>query len=378
MSRVKLLSGNIDSIPIEGVDIEDNYLNFSDSFNTDEIEATIKALSNPPSIQGEFETYEPNQKDLDLAQEKVRKEVDMGDYGFFRFIASSTRMDLHRHKFTRKFLSGFRDQYKEGRTMLFQHKHDYGIGQTFDARIIKAEDGEYELEVKFFIHPEAKIPSGIPAIDAINSGTYKRASVGFIAKMSKYIPASESQDKEGYFIYDETKSLSVLELSIVAMGANTDAKIKSTPAGLPTFGKIENEKDILMKDIELKSIGKTIEVSDEVFKTLQEVDELNISLQGQVKELEGKLKEFTEKEEEDRKELAEDFVQKSLQLNPDASEPEKEAIRKEAELLSNAPELIKGKIDQLNQKISAKKNVTDPGKGKRKDDSGDPYEGFLN
>lgn len=376
MSRVKILTGEIDTLPIEGVKVRDNYLDFPDTFEIGEVEATLKALSNPPSIQVDIESYQPTQKDLDLAKSKT-KSGDIENYGFFRFIASSTRMDLHRHRFTRKFLVGFRDQYKEGRTMLFQHKHDHGIGQTFDSRVVKADDGEYELEVKFFIHPEARLPTTMTVIDAINSGTYKRASVGFIAKMSKYIPASESEDKEGYFIYDETKSLNVLELSIVAMGANTDAKIKSTPSGVITFGEIEqDQKNLSMKDIELKSLGKTIQVPGEVFKTLQEVDQLNITLKGENEALKGTLKTYQDKEKEQREALVNEFVNKSLQLNPDLTDEAKEAIKKEAELLSAAPELIESKIKGLNEKLAKKKNPTKPGKKEREED-GDPYEGFV-
>ena len=367
MKRVRILSGNIDPSLIPGAKVVGDYLHIPESFEINETKSALKAIANPPEIEGEFEPYTPTTKDIELAQEKTSKGTDMEDYGFFRFTVSSTRMDMHRHKFTRKFLTGFRDQYKEGRTMLFQHKHDYGIGQTFDARIVKADDGEYELEVKFFIHPEAKIPSGIPAIEAINSGTYKRASVGFVAKMSKYIPASESEDKEGYFIYDEVKSLTALELSIVAMGANKDALVKSTPSDLPTFGEIEQSGNkSQMKDIELKSIKKTIQVPEEVFATLQEVDQLNVKLQGEVKGLKESLEGYQAKEKEEREALVNEFVNKSLQLNPDLTDPEKEDIKKEAGLLSGAPELIRGKIKELNQKIESKKNQLNPDKKEKK------------
>lgn len=357
-----------------------DYLLFPDEWSDERVIDVTKRLTRPQienfiPIQKKFK---PEKSDFDRVRKITGQESD--DFGFFLGIASSTRIDSTRDKFTKPVLERFEKHYREGRTVLFMHDGNFGVGATYDAYIEEADDSEYELFVKFYILPKAKTPANIEVKQALDTGIYTRLSVAFRAKVTAYIDSEQSTDGQGYWVFGEPDSLITKEVSIVDMGANLDAVLKSGKSSSDephTFDPIIiKDSKMKLKEVTLKSLDdKTIEVGENYVDAIKQIDTALGNLQKQ-------LKKYEDAEAEKLKALKDDYIAKFNQLNPEATEAEKTRAKELSEALPE--KLLKEDVENMNLRIQSQKtsgNLDTTVKEKEKDSDGgneDPRLAYLN
>jgi len=289
----------------------------------------------------------------------IVKNQDIEGFGNYVSIASSTRIDFERDKFGESLLQEMAKQYEEGRTVVFMHNASMGIGRTYAAKVVDGQNGDKELEVKFYINPNAQLPTG-NAKELIDTGVYSRLSVSVFARPTDYIEADKSPDGKPFYSFQSGEGAAVKELSLVDMGMNADAQIlkgygqKSTSDAPPTFP--ENQKDAMeLTKYKIKSFDdKSIELPDSAIEVVK-------SLDSEVRDLREKVKGFEDKAKEDLQKLEKVYQAKALQLIKDPTEKHKKQLEMEAKAFSSNPDLLKIKIDALEKQIAkAKSNQLTP------------------
>ena len=122
----------------------------------------------------------------------------------------------------------------------FNHSSYHLIGHVSDAKKVKKE-----LRVTIFVLKDATLPSGVKVIDAIDSGSLKAVSIGFMLK--KWEPKDVDDPWGGWII----KECELLEVSIVSIPANPEALlVKSHIAG--------------MKDEDITKFFKSLDVTSPI------------------------------------------------------------------------------------------------------------------
>ena len=242
----------------------------------------------------EVRKYSASKSDYDKIAEKVADGVDIEAFGVYSVLASSTRTDSTRDRFTRKVLNAMATHYKEGRTIVLgSHHRDTGIGKSFDATVSKAADGEYELTVKFYVPPGARTTTGANAKDMLDSGIYPRASImAYWAEDPQVKVSGEGSDR--VWEYPSAAGMQTIHLAILDMGANHDAVMKSlnsksdtdTGGNLPPKNN-ENPKNPEMEKlpynlIALKMSGELEVKPASVQALLEEADGEAVKLKNQI------------------------------------------------------------------------------------------------
>ena len=220
-----------------------------------------------------FASYQASADDRKKVASILGKaEEEVAAYGIYRVLASSSRKDYQDDRLSKAVLERMGQQYAEGYTVTLMHSPSIGIGSTFEYEISDAGDGQTELFVKFYVSPDAQLPSG-NAVKLLNDGVYRRVSIASLMRMTAYVPA-EKDGEQGYFWYDEPDTVQVLELAVVHMGMNRDAKMASVGTsdfwGSDTFGQIHEETDTDMEKIKVILPGDVeVELENSAAEPLQ-------------------------------------------------------------------------------------------------------------
>lgn len=240
-------------------------------------------------------------------------------YGFYEAIAAESLIDRDRDVLRLGFLEILAKRYKEGRSVVDSHSWNHRIGYTFDAYVQDhpTKTGEYQLIVRFYVSPDAKMISGSNAKSEIDAGLVRRLSISYFAPEYKYVSSEADGNVYGrsYWVYDtpmETSEseIEVPEISMVAMGAQPGARIKAEKGGIEK-GITFAEKEIkinAMEFTEVKINDKTLKVAPD---SVADVAAISIAFDEAKKalaEAEGKLKKYTDQEASALDKLADDYV----------------------------------------------------------------------
>lgn len=313
--------------------------------------------------------YSPTDEDRKKVAEIVGKDAD--DFGIYRTVASSTDIDSERDMFTLAFLEAMGKQYNEGRQVSFMHERGHGVGRTFDSEIVQRQDGQHELFVKFYVVPDAMTPTG-NAKSLIDAKVFDRTSVMVAARPTEYVDSEKSQDGKGYYVFGEGKGMQVIHLGLVDMGANQAAIFKSqksTNSDLPNFGQSEDDLPnsfMNLSEYKIKSLGeKTVSVPEEALPAIKRLDT-------EFEDLQKRLKAYEAKEEAELQKLKDAFVSAKNQLNPSATDAEKERFKTLADAFSGNPDLLKSETEVLQKQIELNKASQNLDPSKKGGKKGDP------
>lgn len=205
----------------------------------------------------EVAKFAPKESDYETIKSKVAEGVDVSSYGVYKYIASSTRPDSTRDRFTRKILQKMAEHYAEGRTIaIASHERSAGIGASFAASVSKAEDGEYELTVKFYVPPGAKGPNGSSAKEMLDAGVYPRASIMAYWTEDPQVKVS-GEGSARVWEYPSAKGMQTIHLAILDMGANYDAVSKALDSKSDTEagGNLRTKKNANPKTPEMEKLA---------------------------------------------------------------------------------------------------------------------------
>lgn len=366
MKRVKIPNGKTFNLTGSGISVANGYICFDSSYTDQQIKEICQKAGGISYKASPSESYKPSKSDKAKVQGLVKDGVDIENFGFYQTIASSSRIDTAGDRFGPKYLKEMAKQYKEGRVFAFMHSGSYGIGKTFDASVKTTEDGEKELLVKFYVTDTAKLPNDMLAKDAINTGIYDRTSVSLYGVRATYIPEDKSEYGRSYYDFNDPTGLGVRELSLVDMGGNPDARIKSATGAENSFAEIEIEiipsKATKMDKYLIKILNKEVEATPEVVSAIKALEQQNADLQ---KKIEG----FEAKQEEATKALVDRYVAANAGLKKDTTDAEKAGFKKKAELFSADLDLLKSEVEGAEAKLQAlkQKQLDTKGAGEKND-----------
>lgn len=354
--KVKVDGPGVIPVKLPGVEQKGNVLEFDGRYGLPEVKETCKRLTSPVRSVAKVKAYSPTEQDFQEIGSRVPGTVDASGFGVYQVIASSTRIDTDRDKFGKEILDEMARQYTEGRTVVWGHDVDHGVGKTFAAEVVQAEDGEHELTVKFYVDPETTAKTG-NAKRLLDSGIYDRVSIWAYVYPSDYVHSEKSPDGKSYWIFADPEGMIVRHLGIVDMGANTDAvfKSKSDPDDVFTFGEIETETDMNEIEIKIKGLNETAKVSLEEASVKSLVEKLD----AEIVKAQGELKKYQEAEAEELRQLRESWSALHKEINPDA-----DSIKLESRAAVLTKEMIQEDLVELKKQAAAKKaKQTDPFKG---------------
>lgn len=305
--------------PIEGVTIKGDYVEFDGRFTDEEIKAIREKIAGAG-----YSEQEPRQRKTYSPTDAERKKVlaamsgveSLEGFGFYEAIVADTRLDRHKDILDRSFLEVLAKRYDSGRAVVDSHNERQRIGYTFAASVQPDPDDaqHFQLSVKFYVSPSAKMLSGNSAKSEIDEGLVRRVSVSFMAKEYTYIPGDAEGNMHGisYWLWkapieSSEDNIEAFELSTVAMGAQAGAVIKG--AGISekarktltaTFGEIQVKSTVTgMKNIKILDIE--LQVSEDQEAALKQLEE-------KAKALETELSKFKEAEAGKKKALVTEFV----------------------------------------------------------------------
>ena len=359
---------NIESAPtdfkipaVPGLKVKGQVLEFDDTFSESDITELLKSVSGVAERQVKTKAFTPSENDYDRVKSFTKAEGDVEQFGYYETVASSTTIDAQRDKFDTPLLRAMADQYTEGRTVVFQHRGGMGIGKTYSGEVIANEKNGHDLIVKFYVHDQAMLPTG-KAKALIDSGIYDRVSVAVRANATEYVDSEKSPDGRGFFLYGSGEGALVKELTLTDMGVNQDAILKAEKSSFSdrvTFTQIEeksNPKAMELEKVIVKSLG-----GDEIETTKAGKDAIT-ALESKIEGMSTELKSFKDKEEAKMNSLREDYLAKSLQANPDASEDVKKGFEARASVFTEI--ILNQEIEILDKKIKAlkSKSMLNPGK----------------
>lgn len=272
--------------------------------------------------------------------------VDVGTFGIYRAVVSSTQVDSGRDKFSVAVLNEMALQYSDGRTVVLGHDMYSAVGKTFDAEVVA--DGEnHLLYVKFYVLPGLTTTTGGEVKLMLDTGAYDRFSIGAFMKISDVVRDEETGQRT--YFYDHTNMI-VAHLGIVDMGANTDAMSKSASGTGISFGRIknENQKNNQMKfEKTYKRIGNvSVNLEQEAIEAFLD------SIEKQFEGLSKKLETFEQKESEKLKSLRDLWSASKKQLDPKA---EAEKLEKRAALLT--ADILEEDIVEMKKEIAKRKQL---------------------
>ena len=358
--KVKRYKHNNATIPkIKGVTISGDFVEFDNTFSEKDIaflRGKVKSGIGSVEFVSPSKSFDPTDSDREKIKSHVRN-ADIASFGIYQAIAAKNMMiDRDGDILERDFLEIMAQRYKEGRSMVDSHNRQQRIGKTFDAEVITNEKGQAELLVKFYIPDEAKMLSGNSAKMEIDTGMVENVSVSFLAPEDSltFVKADDSSNTYGvpHFRYHAPKkspmeSVEVFELSMVTMGAQQGARVKSADQksianslneNARTFGsQIDKNKSPEMEFIEKKIDRyklKVAESSADSFDSLADyVAELEKMVSDQDKEISDKkltIEELNKKLGNDKDAKINDLINLKKQILGEeaiSAETEKAALK---------------------------------------------------
>lgn len=326
-----------------------------------------------------FDRYKPTKADRDIIKKHVSEGVDVEKMGVYRVIASSSRPDSERHVMSKPVLEKMAKDYTEGRTVVITgHDRGSGIGKTFHGEVVQANDGEYELLVKFYVPPELKAPGGNSAKELIDNGVYERASV-MVGITGKPDFVKKTIGGEPTIIFKSPRGMSTIHLAVVDMGANENAIMKAagTPQSVPMGGHNlppnQNEPQKTAMKYFVKSLGLKGEIEDldapSVSALLKEVEtkahaleQLGIEKDTEISTLKKELSGFKSAQETELKDLKARYKNLAKQANKELTA---EVLEKKASIYTvGTMDVLQMDIAELVKTVAANKGFqTDPNTG---------------
>lgn len=328
--------------------------------------------------------YSPSEIEQTLIKDKVGDRIK--DFHFVETIAADTIIDRAYDKFTKAFLERMANKYIEGRTIVDSHNTKVRIGRTFAAEVIPhpEQPNEYQLIVKFYLSPNT--PDGEKAINEVKDGIVDRVSVSFrpdYEAVTFYDEDDEKNPHPGKVFWQIDAGNSdleeVIELSLVAMGAQPGARFKSENGRIedsPTFDVNEIISTMETKEIKLTigGVEKTFKVEtskvgefETLAKQIGDLESEQKTLKTENEDLKKSLKSYTEKEEEIKDELVSKLINlKTTIYGEDAIDAEAQTEIAKALPLT----FIEKEIELLTETAKNRKSLKpDPKKEEDKDKS---------
>lgn len=326
---------------LPGVKVSESYIEFDDTYSDDDISAIREKIGSGGEKNfesGTIKAYTPTDAEKMKIAPHLKADLDLSTFGFYTFIAAETIRDRQGDVLDKSFLEWMGEKYAEGRTLADSHNISKRIGYTYDAKVVQHEQepNHFQLEVKAYVPPTAKTSTGANAKDEIDAGLLRRVSVSFFAS-AKYLSSEDDNNpyNETTWIYSRPKAgdrADVMELSVVAMGAQAGARIKGGNQGIEkivTFAK----EEIKMEKYTFKTIGKEVEIPSDVLAILKEADT-------QTEALKAELKAFQDAASTQKAEVENEFVKLRLLAYP--------TLKAESEQ-AKAKNLT---VEQLNEEIA--------------------------
>jgi hypothetical protein len=238
---------------------------------------------------------------------EIAKQID--NFGVYEFIASTDEIDTDNDKFEKSLLDIWAAQYAAGVPFVYRHDFDSGIGQTYKASVVRNEvKNRWELLVGVYVLPTAKLETDL-AINIIDGGIFKNASIRGIAGVPKPVRLNLSEDSwnDTMWVYAGDSTSKALELSLVPWGANTSATRIKEKQNIQ-FQLID---DIMKEELKHLSNAET-EITAELVKDMSE-----------------KLQSYQVKEATERQVKVDLFVNKSLTIDPNADKEDWKPLQKD-------------------------------------------------
>lgn len=349
MKRVKILQPLVELPKVPGMGRDGDYLTFRGIGETriSEILKKISESGERPQFVALEKQYSPTESDWTRIKTLVKPGVDVANFGVYRTVASSTRIDSDRDKFGKAVIDKLAEHYQEGRTVVIEdHSGRMGIGKTFEAAVEMAPDGQHDLVVKFYVDDQLNGSSG-NAKRLLDSGVYDRVSIKAFIGYPEYIESTSSADGRGYWLYDQAERVQTAHLAVVDYGANPDAKFKSAggkseKTESANFGEIETiQKQVRMK-YQIKSLNQEVELGEDIKPVIEQLD-------GKVISLTESLKKYQDAEAVKLKALQDDYQNKLGTLHPSATEAEKAIWKQKASVFP--AELLEVEISTLDVQL---------------------------
>lgn len=367
---------------LKGVTVTDQYVIFDETWKESDIMSFREFLGKKELIREipntKRKAYQPTEAETQMILDQMIGIESLDGFGFYEVYAAETLLDRHNEVLTKAFLQILADRYAEGRTVVDAHDSTHRTGKTFAAKVVKhpSVEGEYALSVKFYVSPDARMKSGNTAINEINQNIVDRMSVAFSYRDYEYISSDDASNPydHGYVLIDAPKKgkeyyIEAYELSLVTMGAQAGARIKSAqtdPNEAPrTFGSKAEEMSLQTLKISIRGKEEEIQVSPESVGAIQSVlDE---------------LKGFRDKQEASRKSLIDEYVKfrKAANENLDAEKEKGIAAQLPTEYLESQVAELSAKAAETQLDPSKKTGEEDKTKQAKKPVAGGLVSQFI-
>lgn len=384
MKRYALNEAKVPNLP--GVRVEDNTVvieGYKDKHIDLIREKTKVGDSDRKNVLADFQKeYSPSEIERTLIKEKVGERID--SFHFVETIAADTLIDRTYDKFTKAFLERMATKYIEGRTIVDSHNTKIRIGRTFAAEVIPHPEkvGESQLIVKFYLSPNT--PAGKQAINEVKDGIVDRVSVSFRPDYEAvtFIDEDDENSPEPGKVFwsidaGDPELEEVIELSLVAMGAQPGAKFKSENGRVqenPTFDikEITPRMETIELTYKLGDVEKGINVPKEnadafkaLIKGIEDAQAETAKAVKTQKELEKRIGTYEEKE----KEVKTAMVVKLVNLKKSVFGEDSVDAEQETTICESLPvEFLEKEIDRMEKTVKARKGLKPDGKPREEGD----------